>query len=252
MIIFARLARFRPLLLCVALVPAFAIAATTEVVSNGSFEMGMTSWTVAPSTDNPGATTCSVTSVVASGAEVVTSTPGFTADNGSNIALGSNKQTTNDFSIVDCVLYQDVVIPVGATTANFSLKVGQKQSGGKDSGDMAYRAGLYSTATVPYSTDTGNFVAHRSVATDVAFVSSTAASVNVSAYAGTTARFALFISSKSTTGAAVIGFDSVSLVVTSPDLAVPTSVPTLSEWGLIVLSGFMAIAAFAMRRHRKD
>lgn len=214
------------------MVPAFGMAATTEVVSNGSFEMWMTSWTVAPSTDNPGATTCSMTSVGAPSAEVVTSTRGFVADNGSHIALGSNTQPTHDFSIVDCVLYQDVVIPAGATTANFSLKVGQKQSGGKGSTDMAYRAGLYSTATVPYSTDAGNFVAHRSGMTDTAFVSRTAASVNVSACAGTRVRFAQFISSKSMTGAAVVGFDSVSLVVTSPDFAVPTSVPTLSEWGL--------------------
>jgi hypothetical protein len=38
----------------------------------------------------------------------------------------------------------------------------------------------------------------------------------------------------------------------APPIATPTSVPTLSEWGIILLSGLVALAAFAMSRKRPD
>jgi hypothetical protein len=51
------------------------------------------------------------------GSETTTGTPGFTATDGVNIALGGATQTADgQFS---CVLYQDVAIPAGAATASF-------------------------------------------------------------------------------------------------------------------------------------
>ena len=136
---------------------SLSMAATTDVVSNGSFETGLTGWSMASGTGTATGT-CAVNSVTAPGTESLSSAGGFNAADGTKVALVGSQLTNGDStgnSIHECVLYQDVSIPAGATTANFSADIGQKNFGsGVFAGQVRTRIGLYSTLNVPLLTST--------------------------------------------------------------------------------------------------
>jgi len=214
--------------------------AQTNVVTNGSFEAGLAGWTVAKDLSSP-AGSCGFNAAAAPGTETTTGTAGFAATDGVNVALGGGTQTAaGQFS---CVLYQDVAIPAGATTANFSIDTAIKYIGGKASGNAAVFWGIYSTASVPaYSSarliSFGTF-AWEPLASDTALQNFPATGVNVSALAGTTVRLAVINASDSTTGAAVVGVDNVKLVVNTA-----ASVPTLGVWGMFGLGGLLMLGGY--------
>jgi hypothetical protein len=132
--------------------------------------------------------------------------------------LGSGAGSANS----SCVLYQDIAIPAGATTATITLKWGLIRVGAVSLSQSALLARLYaSTATVPFylTSGVGNITFYQPASSDTALVSATSGSFNVSSIAGTTARLALFIAmtpGADTGRASVAGFDDVSLSVTVP------------------------------------
>lgn len=218
-------------------------AATTQVVTNGSFEAGLASWAQGGAAINPAATTCGWNAASpAPGTETVTATAGFPATDGAGNAVGSVTQTNPGQA--SCVLYQDVTIPAGATTANFGADVGIKYLGGKTWNNAAIFFALYSAASIPNYNSArlmtfGTYV-REPVVSDATLVHVGASGVNVAALAGQTVRLAFINASDSTAGFAVAGVDNVSLVVTTPD-PVAQSIPTLSAWLMILLSGLLAL-----------
>jgi len=215
-------------ILALTVVLAIATAGTafaqTNVVTNGSFETSavtLTGWTYGSSSNDGGTGTCGFNAAAAPGTETLTSTAGFPAMHGSNIALGSNTQTSGHWS---CVLYQDVTIPAGAATATLSGYWGRKLNGGKAGINAGLLGGLYATTKVPAYGDAALvfsgltiYLPNTSDSTLVAFNKS---SINVSSLAGQTVRLALIIVSDSNVGNAVAGFDDVQLNVTIPTYTV--------------------------------
>ena len=238
-----------------AVLSAAALAqAQTNVVTNGSFESGLTGWTSAKDLSSPAGTCGFNVTAPAPGTETTTSTPGFPATDGVNIALGGGTQTgSGDFS---CTLYQDVAIPANATTANFSIDTGIKYIGGKSMGNAAVFWSLYSTASVPaYSSSrviTFNPAIYEPSSSDTALHNFPATNVNVSSIAGQTVRLAVIIASDSTTGAAVIGVDNVQLLVTVATPAPPPSAPVLGVWGMFGLGGLLPLCGWWWLRRRQD
>jgi hypothetical protein len=223
-------------------------AATTQVVSNGSFEPALAGWSQAGAAINPAGTTCGWNSASpAPGTEAISATPGFAATDGTANAVGSSTQTNP--GQVSCVLYQDVTIPAGATAANFIADIGIRYLGGKTWNNAAIFYALYSTASVPnYNSArliTFGLFAREPAASDAALVRVSANGVNVAAVAGQTVRLAFINASDSAVGFSVAGVDNVSLIVTTPD-PVSTAIPTLSTWAMILLGGLLAL--FAARR----
>src|SRR5690242_4806360 len=108
---------------------ALAIA-QTNVLTNGSFESGLTGWTSVKQLAAGAAGNCSYNGVTAPGTETLTSIAGFAATDGTQTALGAVADTSGLANIVTCVLYQDVTIPAGATTATITFDLGAK--GGVD------------------------------------------------------------------------------------------------------------------------
>jgi IPTL-CTERM motif len=240
------------LLLCTALAvssPALAI----NVVTNGSFEAGLAGWTVAaPSVANPAATTCSFNQVVAPGLETIYNTLGLAAAAGANTVLGSITQTNASPGFTtSCVLYQDVFIPVGATTATLSANMSIRYFNLKDNNGGDIRLALYPTATVPnrqsFATPVGSPILYSPGAVDVALVPFVNGPFPVAALAGTTVRLAFIIGSLTTVGYAVGNLDNVVLDVTVPVVAT-TTVPTLSQWGLLILALLVGTVGVALRR----
>ena len=230
--------------------PAFA---QTDVLTNGSFESGLTGWTSATQLDPGAAGSCSYNAATASGTETSTGLPAFPPTAGTQLALSSVVSTSGVQNIINCVLYQDVAIPAGATRATFTYDIGAK--GGTDGGiNTGVRFGLYSTASLPsfngptvagpspfYATATPDTVLHSRSST---------VNFNVSAIAGTTVRFAI-MNGAFRTGTEVIGIDNVHLLVTVP--SAPSSAfgaPTLSEWGLIALALLLGCTGFLALRQR--
>ena len=193
----------------------------TDVVTNGSFESGLTGWTAAPSTSGNGAsTTCGYNASTAAGTETLSGTASLPPSAGTQLAMGSAQDHGSSDS--SCVLYQDVAIPAGATSATLSVKWGLKYVGSIGQGGAALLASLYSsTATVPYFTATyvGSTGFYEPASSDAVLVSGSSASFNVTSLAGTTARLALIIAIAPSSSAgryAVGGFDEVHLLVTAP------------------------------------
>ena len=195
----------------------------TDVVTNGSFESGLTGWTAAPSsTGNDAVTTCGFNASTAAGTETLTGTPSLPPSSGTQLAMGSAQDSTSGGHDSSCTLYQDVAIPAGAKTAVLSLKWGLKYVGSEmEQGDAALLAGLFSsTAIVPYFTASpvGGINFYEPDSSDTAQVSASSASFNVASLAGTTARLVLFnaIAPVGAGRASVAGFDEVHLMVTAP------------------------------------
>lgn len=233
-----------------AVLAAVALAqAQTNVVTNGSFEPDLTGWTFAKDTTSPAGTCGFNVAAPAPGTETTTSTPGFAATDGSNVALGGATQTAaGQFS---CVLYQDVAIPANATTANFSIDTGIKYVSGKASSNAAVFWGLYSASSVPsYSSSrlkTLGVGVSEPASSDTTLQNFTATNVDVRSLAGTTARLAIIIGSNSTTGSAVIGVDNVQLTVT---VFTPVFVPTLSSTAFAALGLLLGCTGFWQLRRR--
>jgi len=188
---------------------------TVDLVVNGSFESGLSSWLQGASTASPAGTCGWNSASPAPGTETTTSTAGFAATDGTANAVGGLTQTGAGQS--SCVLYQDVTIPVGATTANFSADVGIKYLGGKSVANAAIFWGLYSAASIPnYSSSrlvTFTPGVYEPASSNTVLVSFSATGVNVASRAGQTVRLAFINASDSTTGFAVVGIDNVKLSV---------------------------------------
>lgn len=239
--------------------------AQVQSLTNRDFSSGLTNWTFAPSTADSAAGTCSYNADAAPGTETLTTAAGFTPLTGTQIALGSMSLTAIGFR--SCVLYQDVAIPVGATTATFSGDLGIKSVGGLASGDQAIFVGMYSTGSVPsFNVSTALAGSVRLIvggaSTSPNLATFTSATWNVSTLAGTTVRLAIINAMQSTssgTGAFVPGANSVIggnnlrfNVVVPAAPATPANIPTLSQWSLIILSSMMALAGIAYNRRRSS
>ncbi len=237
--------------------------AQVQLLTNRDFTGGMTGWTAAVSTSNSAAGTCGYNADAAPGTEALTGTPGFNALTGTQIALGSMSLTAIGFR--SCVLYQDIAIPAGATTATFSADLGIKSVGGLATGDQAIFVGIYSTAAVPsFNVSTALAGTTRLImggaATSPNLATQTSLTWNVSTLAGTTVRLAIINAMQSTssgTGAfvpganSVIGANNASFNVVVPVAAI-ANVPTLTQWGLIILSTMMALFGIAHTRRRQS
>ena len=224
--------------------------AQTDVVTNGSFESGLTSWTTATTVEDSGAGTCSYNGVTAPGTETVTSQVGFAATDGTQTALGYVADTHGTGAIISCVLYQDVAIPAGATTATFSFDIGITHTPGNNTNNGA-TVGIFSTGTVPGFADapivggaSGKNTLTTGHSADAALTHQASATISVSSRAGTTVRFAI-INAANNSGFEVVGVDNVRFLV---NVQVAT-VPTLSEWALVGLGMLLAgMGIWALRR----
>jgi hypothetical protein len=220
----------------------------TNVVTNGSFESGLTGWTTSTQLDPGAAGTCSYNGVVAPGTETLTGLAGFSATDGARTALGSVADTSGTSNVITCVLYQDVVIPAGATTASITVDVGTK--GNVNGANTAARIGIYSTGSIPawYSTIlVGSSPIYSVGVPDTILHSQSTGTFNISSQAGQTVRLAIMNAAQSSHGE-VLGVDNVRLTVTAP-----ASVPTLTEWGQIsflVLLGLTSV--YFLRRRRLE
>jgi hypothetical protein len=233
--------------------------AQTDLVTNGQFASGLAGWNFSVSTTGSAAGTCGYNFDIAPGHETLTLTPGFPATGGAtNIALGSISLTATGFQ--SCVLYQDIAIPPGATTARFSLDHGIKLVGGINQGDQATFMGLYSTATVP-NFPTPVLVPGSQLinaAPSATLVTLTSGPFNVSAFAGTTVRLAIINAMQSLAGGtgppvpgagAVIGVLNVHLTVNATPVVTgvsPTSGPTTGGTA-VTITGSNFTGATAVR-----
>ena len=193
-------------------ITAAPIVSTTNLVLNGSFEDGLTSWTQGTSAEANAAGNCGYNVDDAPGTETLTSTSGFPATDGTKLALGSNTSTsTGRYS---CTLYQDIAVPAGTTSLVLSFDVGAKA--GVDSCHWAGAfAGLYSTASVPAVGMPALAGSSSSVcnATDDTTLVSVTKTLSAPAVAGTTVRLG-FVNVAMQTGHEVIGVDNVKLMAT--------------------------------------
>lgn len=226
-----------------------ASAAVTNVVSNGSFEGGTTGWSTGPAGTT--VTACGFNSAApAPGTETITSTPGFAATQGTDNVIGALQQSTNASN--SCVIYQDVAIPAGATTANFSADIGVKNLGGKNPAQSGVFYGLYPTTSVPNypnarSVSFGSSL-YQSGSSDAALTTVSVNNVNVSSVAGTTVRLAFLIASNSSTGSVVAGLDNVSLNVTYTPVV---AAPALADWAKMAMAALLlGVGAIAVARRR--
>jgi len=245
-----------------ALIMATNAQAQAQLLTNRDFSVGLTNWTIAPSTSGSAVGTCGYNPDTAPGNETLTGTAGFIPLTGTQIALGSMSLTAIGFR--SCVLYQDVAIPAGATTATFSGDLGIKSFGGLATGDQAIFVGMYSTADVPSFNLSASLAASTRLIVGGAaggpnLAAYTSATWNVSTLAGTTVRLAIINAMQSTssgTGAfvpganSVIGANNLRFNVVVPVPPTVASIPTLSQWGLIILSALLALLGIAYNRRR--
>ena len=224
--------------------------AATDVISNGSFESGLTGWTAATNFQAGATGTGSYNGDTAPGIETLTGNAGLAATNGTKIALGSVESTDNTSAITTSVLYQDVAIPAGATTATFTFDIGTKD--GVDGGlHTAAKVGIYSTATVPSFNDVlavgGASVIYSTAADDAVLHSKTSAvNFNISSKAGTTVRFAIMNASQNLAKEVVV-VDNVKFMVNA---AAPA--PSLNEWGMIIFMILLAVSSLIIMKRRRS
>jgi hypothetical protein len=227
------------------------VLAQTNVLTNGSFESGLTGWTTDTNLGGGAVGTCSYNAATAPGTETLTSVAGFPATDGTEIALGSVSQTAGVGLIISCVLYQDVAIPANATTATFSFDMGIKNALNNTNTDNAAVVGIYSAATVPAFGDAAvvggaSGKINYTQATDVTLQHRASASFNISSKAGQTVRFAI-INAANQLGHENIGIDNVQFLV---NVSAPTPVPTLSQWSLAGLALLLGGTGFQVLRRR--
>lgn len=237
-------------------------AQAQNLVTNGGFTGGLAGWTTAPSTAGSAAGTCDYNGATQPGTETATGTAGFTTAN-PELALGSASLTATGHR--SCVLYQDIAIPVGATTLTLSGDFGTRAGGGGvvSTSDRAIFVGLYPTTSVPnYQQVALGGNANRVVvggANNVALSAGGPVTFSVAAFAGTTVRLSIINVLQSTSagtgphvpnGYTVIGASNVRAVVVVVPPG-PAPVPTLSEWAMILL-GMLLAGAAAWRISRRQ
>lgn len=191
---------------------------TVELLTNGSFESGLTGWTSGVHLQSGAAGNYSFNADVAPGTETFTSTAGWPATDGSNLALGYVEDTANNGNIITAALYQDIAIPASATTVTLSCDIGAKnlQNGAVNT---AARIGLYSASSLHYFNDTpatgaGTSILYGVTSADAALVHKTTSALNAATIAGTTVRFMILNAANGNMGAGgsgheVIGVDNV-------------------------------------------
>jgi len=168
--------------------------------------------------------TCSWNAVTAPGTETLTGAPGFPATNGTGAILSSHSSTSGTSARTNCTLYQDIAIPVGATTMTLSFALGTKNVVSLP--NIGVGVGLYSTATVPGLLSprlTGALTVYQDK--EGATLTPVTLTRDVTSLAGTTVRLA-FIGGANGTSSEVVGLDNVRADVT-------TGVPTLPDWRLL-------------------
>jgi hypothetical protein len=210
--------------------PCSTLFAQTNLVVNGSFELGLSSWSTGTFNEAGAAGTCSYNAATAPGTETLTSTAGFPATDGTGIVLGSVASTSGIESRTNCVLYQDIPIPAGTVTLTLNFDLGAR-AGNDGCVNVGAFVGLYATSSVPGILSPALGGGNTSIcpsspnATLVTFtVPKTAAAV-----AGTTVRLAI-INGAFRTGAEVIGIDNVQLLATA---APPTVTGVSPSSGLL-------------------
>jgi hypothetical protein len=220
--------------------------AATDVITNGSFEAGLAGWTAANNLAAGAAGTGGYNGDTAPGTETITGNAGLAATDGTKIALGSVKSTSGGIGIITSVLYQDVAIPAGATTATYTFDIGVKNI--VNPSDRSTRVGIYPTGAVPSWTDltiAGASVVWGPFVADAALQSkSSAINFNVSALAGTTVRFAI-LNAANFNGKEVIVVDNVKFMVNAGPV-----IPTLNEWGMIIFLILMALSVLIIMKRR--
>lgn len=196
-------------------ITATPIVTTTDLIVNGSFELGFASWSQG-SFAEPGASgTCSYNVAVAPGTETLTSTAGFPATAGTSIALGSVTSTSGNGAIFHCDLYQDVVVPVGTTSITLTYDVAAK-AGNDGCSQTGLFVGLYPTTSVPGLGDPTSDGSQGVLCTSTpgTSLSTTTVTITSTAIAGTTVRLA-FINAAVYVGHEVVGIDNIHLMATA-------------------------------------
>jgi len=196
--------------------PCTAAFADINLVVNGSFESGLTSWSWAQANETGASGNGSYNAATAPGTETLTSTPGFPATDGTEIVLGSVASTSGTASRTNCTLYQDIAIPAGATSLTLIYDIGAK-AGNDGCMNAGGFIGLYSTASIPMigSSPIGGSVTQYCTSTPDATLTTFTIPKNVTAVGGTTVRLG-FINGANMSGHEVIGIDNVRLILPSP------------------------------------
>jgi hypothetical protein len=195
-------------------ITATPATSTTDRIVNGSFEQGFASWSQGSIAVDPGgAGPCGYNVAVAPGVETLTSTVGFPATDGTSIALGSVAATGG--SRLSCDLYQDVAIPVGATSITLTYDVALTAINAGCS-HTALRVGLYPSTSIPGFLDAASAGSPvlLCVATPGMTLTTKTMTIDSTAIAGTTVRLA-FINEAGAAGREVIAIDNVHLMVTA-------------------------------------
>jgi len=196
-------------------ITATPIVTTTDLIVNGSFELGLASWAQGSFAESGASGTCSYNVAVAPGTETLTSTAGFPATDGTSIALGSVASTSGIGARFNCDLYQDVAIPVGTTSLTLTYDVAA--TAGNDScNQTGLFVGLYPTASVPGLLDATSAGSMEPLCTSTpgTALSTTTVTIPSTAIAGTTVRLA-FMNAAFILGHEVVGIDNVRLVATA-------------------------------------
>ncbi|MDB5819624.1 MAG: domain containing protein [Rhizobacter sp.] len=197
-------------------VMATPIVTTTDLVTNGSFELGLSSWTQGINLASGAAGSCHYNAATAPGSETTTGVAGYPAADGSMIALGNVVSTSAASAIISCSLYQDVNVPVGATSITFSFETAAKNGAGSSCNSTGFTAGLFATTADPGFTSTrvGASPAMNSSCTAGASLTHREVTFSAASLAGQTVRMAI-INAANFSGDAVAGLDNVKLLVTS-------------------------------------
>lgn len=196
-----------------------------ELVTNGSFEPGTAGWTV--STNVPGG--CAALARPSGATQMVVAPSGPTA--GANYV---ELYPTAGSQI--CRLYQDVAIPPGASSAAFAIDASASFSGGATTLADYGRVDILTTSDVLLQ----NIFLRDGTQANLPNLAHYTA--NLTPYAGQTVRIAIIFANGPVCCNETFA-DAVSI------LAV-TSIPTLSQWAMILLAVLMAGTGVLILRRR--
>lgn len=202
-------------------------AAQTQLISNGSFENGLTDWVVG------GGKYCKAGAVTNGNIYQGLGTPSPAGPTeGAHYA-----QLYPEGTIQTCYLYQDVAIPSGRTTLSFDASTGFSADAGATEFSGAFR--VMTTTNAVLETP---FVRYGSQTSSPNLASYTA---DLTPYVGQTVRLAFEMRNSLECCNVTFG-DNVSVLNSPP----PAPVPTLSEWAMILLGVALAggAAIYLQRR----
>jgi hypothetical protein len=175
----------------------------------------LTSWTQGSFNESGAGGTCSYNATTAPGTDTHTGTVGFPATDGGMIALGSVSSTMGSGQRTSCDLYQDVAVPVNATSITFTYDAAAT-AGNDGCLHAGLFVGVYPTTSVPGLASATVVGSRGQLCTSVAGtnLSTTTVTLAATSIAGTTVRLA-FINGANVTGHKVIGIDNVHMMVTT-------------------------------------